>query len=415
MRLVPRAAALLALAAIAAAAQDADEPAAAAGSEPATRLPEPRLIGPRRGEERVRAARRNGANTLTEKSMREGLDWLARHAAEGGGWDADDFAARCAVSVEQDREPCDGVGKGQHGEPVPCPFDDAISALATLAFLGDGHLPGTPDDPYADLVERSLERLRSASGTWALPLATLCFAEAEAMERAGRYRDDVDRGVAALLGKRQKDGAWGYAAPWRPGSDMPYSALCVQALIAARDAGGDVPDDLGAGVGTWMDTLEVDAKGRVAYLVDGRRYGYTPTTTNAHLAAAMRALLGVGLDGAAHKRSLALLARKRPVWKISFRKAKVRGREIEVQLGHLSMYQWWYGTIATHQAGGSTWTAWWGKLKGALVGHQRDDGCAAGSWDPVGEYERLTGGRVFATALGVLMLQEPYRHRRIER
>jgi hypothetical protein len=340
--------------------------------------------------------------------MREGLAWLARHEDADGGWDADGFDVQC----EEDGTPCDGIGKGQHGEPVPCPFDGAISALATLAFLGDGHLPGG-DSEHADLVKRNLERLRSAADAWSLPLATQCFAEAEAMQRKGTWRDEVEGGVAAILGRRQEDGAWGYAAPWRPGSDTPYAALCVQALVAARDAGVEVPDDLGSGVNRWLATLETDEKGRVAYLVNGRQYGYTPTTTNAHLSTAMRALLETGTESTAHRRSMALLAKKRPVWKISFRKAKVRGKEIDVQVGHLSMYQWWYGTIATHQAGGSTWTSWWSKLKGALVGHRRKSGCAAGSWDPVGEYERLTGGRVFATALGVLMLQEPYRHRRL--
>ena len=410
MRSLRRAAAILVLAVIPATALATDETSGAENT-----LPAPRLIGPRSGEERATIGRKNGANSLTEKAMREGLDWLARHEEPDGGWDADGFGARCAEVGDESAEPCDGIGKGQHGEPVPCPFDGSITALATLAFLGDGHLPGVADDPYTALVERNLELLRGASDAWSLPLATLCFAEAEAMQRTGRYRDAVNAGAAAILGRRQEDGAWGYAAPWRPGSDTPYSALCVQALAAARDAGAELPDDLGSGVQRWLATLEVDEKGRVAYLVNGRQYGYTPTTTNAHLTAAMRELLGVGLDSEAHRRSMALLATKRPAWKISFRTATVRGQELEVQVGHLSMYQWWYGTIATHQAGGATWSSWWGKLKGALVGHQVDSGCAAGSWDPVGEYERLTGGRVFATALGVLMLQEPYRHLRMPR
>lgn len=49
----------------------------------------------------------------------------------------------------------------------------------------------------------------------------------------------------------------------------------------------------------------------------------------------------------------------------------------------------------------------------ALVGNQVKSGCARGSWDPKGTYERQTGGRVMATALGALMLTQPYRHRRM--
>jgi hypothetical protein len=52
-------------------------------------------------------------------------------------------------------------------------------------------------------------------------------------------------------------------------------------------------------------------------------------------------------------------------------------------------------------------------LKPELLAHQRQDGCARGSFDPEGTHERQAGGRVFATALAVLMLEAPYRHRRL--
>jgi hypothetical protein len=77
------------------------------------------------------------------------------------------------------------------------------------------------------------------------------------------------------------------------------------------------------------------------------------------------------------------------------------------------MYQWYYGTLGSFQRGGTAWASWFGAVKTAVGNHQRRDGCARGSWDPLGTYERQTGGRVFATALGVLMLEAPYRHRRI--
>ena len=86
---------------------------------------------------------------------------------------------------------------------------------------------------------------------------------------------------------------------------------------------------------------------------------------------------------------------------------------MSVQIGSLSLYNWYYGTVAGFQAGGGTWSNWFGKAKSALLPHQRKDGCAKGSWDPVGTYEKQTGGRVFATALAVLILEQPYRHRKL--
>jgi hypothetical protein len=378
----------------------ADEPSA---------VPAPRLLGPRSGPEKAKALAANGGTAATEKAVAEGLDWLVRHQEEDGSWDADGFAAHC----EKGGPPCDGKGKGQHGEEVPCPFDEAISGLAVLGFLGAGHLPGAEGDPYGAMLERALRRIERTGETWALPIATEALAEVEATERKGRWRESLHANVERLLAARQPDGAWGYVAPMRPGSDVPYTAFVVEALVAARDAGEALPDDLGPRVDQWLSSLEADG-GKLAYLADGRKYGYTPTTSNGHAAFAIRELLQAGTGGERHRLHLALVSSQKPVWKISFRTMDVPGRgKVEVQVGSLSMYAWWLGTIGCFQHGGATWSAWFGAAKTALLAHQKTDGCARGSWDPVGTYERQTGGRVFSTALGVLILEEPYRHRRL--
>jgi hypothetical protein len=371
----------------------------------------PALLGPRRLPEREKALRANLGTAKTEETVDLGLDWLARHRTPGGGFDADGFPARCAA----DGPRCEGVGKGQHGEAIPCPFDAAITALAALAFLGRGITPGEEGSPYGALLAEVLETLGSPADRWALALSTEAFAEAEALEGKGRFRERVERGVRALLEIRQPDGAFGYCAPWRKGSDVPFTALAVSALVAARDAGVAVPEDLGSRVDAFLTTLE-EKEGKLAYLLDGRAFGYTPTTSNGHCALAIRALLRTGTDGARHRAHRALVVSEPPVWKIAFREVEVPGRgKVQAQIGNLSLYQWLYGTVGLFQEGGSAWSGWFGKLKTALVGHQKKDGCARGSWDPEGTYERQTGGRVFATAVAVLMLEQPYRHRRLVR
>ena len=368
--------------------------------------PAPRLVGPRLGRERDAALSKFGGDASTEAAVEAGLDWLARHGRDGA-WDADGFPSLCAGKA------CDGVGKGHHGEDAPCPFDAAISALATLAFLGHGHAPDPAGDARSRLVERALARLDMDADPWSLALATEAFAEAEALERKGRWKDAALRGADRLLKSRGKDGAFAYLSGFREGSDVPFTAFAVEALIAARDAGAALPADLPEGVDRFLASLE-EKGGKLAYLVDGRQYGYTPTTNNAHLAAAIRELLRAGTSGARHRAHCALVDANRPKWKISFRETDVPGRgRMKVQVGNLSMYQWWYGTVACFQRGGEAWTSWNAALKSALVPHQEKTGCARGSWDPVGLYERAVGGRVFATALGVLMLDQPYRHRRL--
>ncbi len=377
-------------------------------SIPAEERTRPRLIGPRSGPDRVKALARFGGDRASEKAVEAGLEWLARHQDERGFWDTDGFPDRC----DKDGARCDGIGKGQHGEEIPCPFDAAITALSTLAFLGHGHLPGGEPDPYAKVVGRALGYLQDhAAGSWATPLAAQAFAEAEAMDGEGRYLELAHGFATQVLALQQEDGAWGYAAPYRPGSDVPFTALCVQALVAAEDVGFALPDDLADGVDRFLDSLEAKG-GKLAYLVDGREYGYTPTATNAHLAAAIRELLMVDTNGARHQAHLGLVAKRKPAWRIGFDTVDVPGRgKMDVQLGSLSMYQWWYGTIASFHHGGGAWPAWFRSAKAALVGHQDQPGCSRGSWDPLGTYERQTGGRVFATALCVLILEQPYRQR----
>lgn len=371
--------------------------------------PAPKLLGPRSPAARARVLAREGGTKQSEAAVEAALDWLARHQDQDGGWDADGFSRHC----EKGGPPCTGIGKGQHGEAVPCPFDDAISALATLAFLGHGHRPDDAKDPRAPAVRKALASVGNPRDRWALALSTQAYSEAAAMTADPVLVKKARSLAATLLALRQKDGGFGYAAPWRKGSDLPYTALAVQALVAARDAGFDLPAGFAKGVGKFLDSLE-EKHGKLAYLVDGRKWGYTPTSSNGCAAAAIRELLEVGVHSARQHAHLKLVMREKPVWKISFKELDVPGRgKMKVQIGNLSLYRWWYAGIAEFQHGGSDWKAWFKSARTALVGHQRKKGCRRGSWDPLGTYERQTGGRVFATALGALILEQPYRQRRL--
>src|SRR2546423_1319822 len=94
-------------------------------------------------------------------------------------------------------------------------------ALLILLLLA---LPAA-DDACGPLVEKALTGLGGVGEGWAGPIATEALSEAEAMERRGRWREAANRGAQQLLAARGKDGAWGYAAGFRPGSDLPYTAF----------------------------------------------------------------------------------------------------------------------------------------------------------------------------------------------
>ncbi len=381
-----------------------------------------RWIADRSEKGRATSSKRLGGNARTEDAVEAALDWLLRHQQPDGRWDADGFSEHCTSTEKH----CTGPGKGQHGEEVPCPFDAGISAFAALAFLGHGVLPSQNSSPTSNgedqasafsdragpALHRALSYLLDCNDVWSLAIGTEAIAEAAVLTGDDVYREAVPERVAKLLKRGGEDGGFGYATGMRKGSDVPYTALVVVALLAARDAGVDLPEGIPADIDRFLDSLEA-SDGKLAYLLDGRSYGYTPTTYNGHCAAALRECLKVDLSGTRHRAHLRLVCGELPRWKLEFETLDVPGRgRIEVQLGNLSMLQWYFGLMAMYQAGGQSWKEWFGRVQSELVDHQENNGCKRGSWEPLGTYERQTGGRVLSTALGALMLEQPCRHLR---
>jgi len=359
------------------------------------------LTAGRTGESRAKLLRARGGNAATEDAVAKALAWLALHQTEEGYWDADGFDRVHGCD-------CDGKGSGWHGEPVPCPFDREVTALALLAFLGAGHTHR--DGPYREQVGRALAWLRGAGAGGTLfgeAYATQAFAEAFDLTGDTELRDAAAAGVAALLEARQPRGAWRYfrAAV----SDVPTTTAAVVALRVAEDASLEVDGAYKAPALALLDGLVDRETGRVDYLPEAAKLGYTPTTANAASALLVRSRLGQARDQPEVALSLKALAKRRPKWSIKYKRMKVQGVERVVQIGYLEHYYWWHGTEALVRLGGPDWRSWNAALKKALLPHQEKEGHSAGSWDPEGTYGKV-GGRVFSTALCALMLESYYRY-----
>ena len=81
--------------------------------------------------------------------------------------------------------------------------------------------------------------------------------------------------------------------------------------------------------------------------------------------------------------------------------------------GHVGIdfYRWHLGTRAMHETGGAAWDVWWPIVLDALTNTLTTQGCAAGSWDPVGAADPI-GGRVAATAFNLLTVSVERRYPR---
>ena len=358
------------------------------------------LTDSRTGERKAKLLKQRGGGAATEKAVALALGWLAGHQSPDGSWDADGFMDLSACA-------CDGKGGGWHGERVPSGFDVEVTALATLAFLGAGHSPRK--GPYAGHVARALERLKGGGRTlFATAFATQALAEAYDMTGDKQYRPVVRRGVGLMLSSRLRDGGWRYFPGTRMESGVPTTTAVVVALVTAERAGFVVDSAYKQPVQDWLDRLTDRETARVEYTLNARRLGYTPTTTNAASALWVRTLLGVEKTDRRITSGARCLAKRKPRWKIRFRRMKVKGVMREVQIGHLQHYYWWHSTEALSRVGGDSWRSWNGALKKALLAKQRRTGHAAGSWDPAGTYGKVAG-RVYSTALCALSLECYYR------
>ena len=76
-------------------------------------------------------------------------------------------------------------------------------------------------------------------------------------------------------------------------------------------------------------------------------------------------------------------------------------------------YYWYYATQVMFQMQGEHWESWNNKLRPLLVDSQVQEGPLAGSWEPLGPVPDrwgAAGGRLYVTAMHLLMLEVYYRH-----
>ena len=146
-----------------------------------------------------------------------------------------------------------GAYPGQHGDTV------AIPALAAMACLATGHVPG--DAKYGKLIERSLDYVlanhdetgyfgKVGNGKmYAHSIATLLLTEVSGMvskERQAQIDAVLPKAIKVILDaqnvkkNKQSDGGWRYT-PDATDSDTSCSGWALMALRSARLNGAQVP------------------------------------------------------------------------------------------------------------------------------------------------------------------------------
>jgi len=347
-----------------------------------TDLPPPadHSLAQRTYEQRAEIIEDMGGSAETERAVADALRWLADHQSDDGHWDGNDFDI-----------------SGECGGETTAEVDLALTGLALMAFLASDNTHDKPG-PFRDNVRRGLDwlvgqqqhdgSLMGEETLYSHGIATIAICEALAMTDDPGLEDHARRATQFILDSPSREsGGWRYA----PGQfgDTSVTGWQVLALASARRAGLQLPPDALGHVRDWMERVRDPAQ--------PGRYGYQPQAQFSPAMTAegmfIRQILGVPRDDPDMRASVDFMLRNLPEW--------TRERE-------QNSYYWYYATLAMFHYQGDEWDQWNEELKEVLLANQRQDGCAAGSWDPIDQWSKI-GGRVYQTAICALCLQIYYR------
>jgi hypothetical protein len=268
--------------------------------------------------------------------------------------------------------------------------NQAVNALALLAFLGRGHVPGR--GPYRDVLERGKRYLVTSARADGLiasagkpmyehGLATLALAELYGMDPDPALEKALRNAVDLILKSQAPNGGWRYQ-PVPGDHDLSVAVMQIVALRAANNAEIPVPAQTIDKAIAYVRSCAHPAGG----------FGYTgpsqgPQTTAAGVLSLQ--LLGK-YDDSSIPKALDYLVQIPVQWDAS---------------GPSYFYYFHYYAIqALYQAGGKHWDGWHPRIRELLLAMQNADG----SWDvPPGtrETENIIGGdKIYWTAMGSLVL-----------
>jgi hypothetical protein len=334
------------------------------------------------------------SSAATAAAVDKGLRFLALTQRKSGCWVGDvGHKRQDAYMVYFARERQDAEGRGNAG----------VTALAGLAFLSAGHLPGR--GPHGDAVERALGYIVNECSGHSGPegyiadsetrmyehaFATLFLSQAYGMTgaRSAILARRLTSAVELIVDCQTDTGGWRYG-PYTNESDLSVTVCQVQALRAARDAGIPVSRSCIDRVVDYLKNSQIpfgSQRGQFWYKIAGT--AARTKTSFAVNAAAVTALHSAGIyTDEAYGAAVRAIEREYD--------------EISEYYG--SHFYFWYGNYyaaqAMRQCGGERWERYWKRLARDLLSRQQSDG----RW-----VNHVGPGDEFATAMACLMLQIPH-------
>jgi hypothetical protein len=334
----------------------------------------------RRAARRAELVAQGGGNEASEEAVDRGLEWLARHQWPDGGWSF--------------RHP----PHSRAGNAGSSASRTAATGLALLCFLGRDH-HHVEESQYQKVVLNGLNYLLKVSrqgdltqltehSMYGQGIATLALAEAYALSGDPSLKEPAQAAVNFIVEAQHPLGGWRYM-PGQLG-DINVTGWQCLALKTARLSGLNVPDQ----------TLRLATKFVDSQSVSPGAY-FTYPGLDPNLPQPVPTAIG-------------LLLRMHQGWG--------HGRD-EIQMGvdylvtqkvsASHIYFNYYATMVLFHYGGPLWPAWNEEIRDFLLNTQSDVGHERGSWFFPHAKTGTEGGRLYCTAMAILILEVYYRHLRL--
>lgn len=273
----------------------------------------------------------------------------------------------------------------------------AVISLAGLAFMEDGNLPGR--GKYGQNVQRCVDAMMARSQESGLlvseqvqPImyshgfATLFLSEVYGMTGDEVVKEKLQKAVRLIEKTQNPQGGWRYQ-PVPADADISVTICQVMALRAARDAGIKVEKEVIDKAITYVRGCQ-NGDGGFSYMMGG--FGGQGGSQFPRSAAGVAALYYAGIfEGEEIKSGLNYLRQFMPG----------RGGGIGFGGGNHYFYGQYYAVQAMFLAGGDYWAEWYPAIRDELIQKQLADG----RWT-----SEVTDD--YCTAVALIILQVPNRY-----
>ena len=336
----------------------------------------PSMFKGRSGAMKATLLERYGGSQETQNAVKLGLEWLKRNQKSNGSWSM--------------RGPYNAGGFTENAI--------AATAMALLAYLGDGHTHKKGE--YADVVEQGMKFLvsqqdsegffaknaRSHEKMYAQAQATIALCEILGMSGDKEFHNHSQRAIDYAVESQSDAGGWRYEP--RVDSDTSVTGWYVMALLSGRAAGLKVRDSCLESVMQYLDN---------AGSKDGTAYGYqaksAPSSAMTAEGLLCRQYLGWKRDHPPMVNGVSALVSDAPF-----------------DIAKQDVYYWYYATQAFHHFGGLPWRRWNDAMKVELPKAQVTADRESGSWAPQRDRWGKNSGRLYTTCLSLYCLEAYYRH-----